>query len=95
MCYDRTSAGKKPMCASVCPSQALFFGTREEVCELRPLSRPLNRFQFGDQTINTKVHMLVPINDRIRTLDVTAQFEPQSDDDMMMAGLYDEEPVCL
>jgi len=28
LCYDRTSIGKKPMCASVCPSQALFFGTR-------------------------------------------------------------------
>src|SRR5512141_276828 len=23
MCYDRTSVGKKPMCATVCPSQAL------------------------------------------------------------------------
>ena len=31
MCYDRTSAGKKPMCATVCPSGALFFGTREEI----------------------------------------------------------------
>ena len=31
MCYDRTSVGKKPMCATVCPSQALFFGTREEI----------------------------------------------------------------
>jgi Fe-S-cluster-containing dehydrogenase component len=35
MCYDRTSAGKKPMCATVCPSQALFFGTREQVLALR------------------------------------------------------------
>ena len=31
MCYDRTSVGKKPMCATVCPSQALFFGTREQI----------------------------------------------------------------
>ena len=23
MCYDRTSVGKRPMCATVCPSQAL------------------------------------------------------------------------
>src|SRR6187399_1810908 len=30
MCYDRTSVGKKPMCATVCPSQALFFGTGEQ-----------------------------------------------------------------
>ena len=39
MCYDRTSVGKKPMCATVCPSQALFFGTREEIEQLRPRSR--------------------------------------------------------
>ena len=26
MCYDRTSAGLRPMCATVCPSQALSFG---------------------------------------------------------------------
>jgi len=25
MCYDRTSVGKKPMCATVCPSQALTY----------------------------------------------------------------------
>ena len=31
MCYDRTSVGLKPMCASVCPSQALWFGTPERV----------------------------------------------------------------
>jgi Fe-S-cluster-containing dehydrogenase component len=29
MCYDRTSVGRKPMCATVCPSQALFFGTAD------------------------------------------------------------------
>ena len=29
MCYDRSSAGLKPMCASVCPSQALWFGSPE------------------------------------------------------------------
>ena len=60
MCYDRTSVGKKPMCASVCPSQALFFGTREEIAELRPRSKPVNTFQFGNQTITTKVNMMVP-----------------------------------
>jgi Fe-S-cluster-containing dehydrogenase component len=60
MCYDRTSVGKKPMCASVCPSQALFFGTREEIERLRPRSRPTNSFRFGRQTITTKVLMMVP-----------------------------------
>ena len=48
------------MCATVCPSQALFFGTREQVEQLRPLSAPINTFQFGQQTITTQVHMMVP-----------------------------------
>ena len=60
MCYDRTSVGKKPMCATVCPSQALFFGTREQIEQLRPLSAPVNTFQFGQQTITTQVYMMVP-----------------------------------
>ena len=60
MCYDRTSVGKKPMCATVCPSQALFFGTREQIEQLRPLSTPVNTFQFGQQTITTQVYTMVP-----------------------------------
>ena len=56
MCYDRSSVGKKPMCATVCPSQALFFGTREQIEQLRPLSTPVNTFQFGHQTITTQVY---------------------------------------
>ncbi|MGE3850639.1 MAG: 4Fe-4S dicluster domain-containing protein [Planctomycetota bacterium] len=64
MCYDRTSIGLKPMCASVCPSGALLFATRDEVRELRPKSQPINSFTFGRQTVNTKVHMMVPADDR-------------------------------
>jgi Fe-S-cluster-containing dehydrogenase component len=60
MCYDRTSVGKKPMCATVCPSQALFFGTREQIEQLRPMSAPVNQFQFGAQTITTRVFMMMP-----------------------------------
>src|SRR5262245_37381186 len=70
MCYDRTSVGKKPMCASVCPSQALLFGTREEVKRLRPASQVLNTFLFGNQTITTKVSMLVPARAAVAHLDV-------------------------
>ena len=92
MCYDRTSVGKKPMCASVCPSQALFFGTREEVARLRPGSRVLNTFQFGNQTITTKVNMLVPHGAIAETLDVlSALHEPPSGNDpaenVLLAGM--------
>ena len=60
MCYDRTSVGKKPMCATVCPSQALFYGTAEEIERLRPQSVATNQFQFGNQTITTRVFVMAP-----------------------------------
>ncbi len=75
MCYDRTSVGLKPMCASVCPSQALFFGTRAEIERLRPRSRPTNSFQFGNQTITTKVNLMVPLEAPPEHVDVTAALD--------------------
>jgi Fe-S-cluster-containing dehydrogenase component len=80
MCYDRSSVGKKPMCATVCPSQALFFGTREEILALRPQSRPTNAFRFGQQTITTRVQVMVPrASTPAPLVDVTAAMdeEPQ------------------
>jgi len=72
MCYDRTSLGKKPMCATVCPSQALFFGTREQARALRPRSTPTNQFRFGAQTITTRVNVMVPNRAMPSHVDVTA-----------------------
>jgi Fe-S-cluster-containing dehydrogenase component len=60
MCFDRTSEGKKPMCATVCPSGALFYGTPDEIRQERPHSTPVEHFRFGDQPIRTRVHVLVP-----------------------------------
>jgi Fe-S-cluster-containing dehydrogenase component len=57
MCFDRTSIGKKPMCATVCPSQALFFGTPDEVSRMRN-EHPVNEFHFGSQVVRTKVRMM-------------------------------------
>ena len=82
MCYDRSSVGKKPMCATVCPSQALFFGTFEQIAQLRPTSVPLNRFQFGGQTITTKVFVMAP-----RALARTADY-------VDVTAAMDEEPVA-
>jgi Fe-S-cluster-containing dehydrogenase component len=75
MCYDRTSAGLKPMCATVCPSGALFFGTHEEIDALRPRSVPVNRFRFGRQDITTKVHMMVPRDARVPLVDATSAMD--------------------
>jgi Fe-S-cluster-containing dehydrogenase component len=77
MCYDRTSVGLKPMCASVCPSQALAFGARAEMAKLRPRSKAVDTFQFGRQTIRTKVNVMVPMDAPRDIIDVTgAMYEP-------------------
>src|ERR1044071_6402038 len=35
MCYDRTSVGKRPMCATVCPRQALAYVRPEDIATRR------------------------------------------------------------
>ena len=59
MCYDRTSAGKKPMCATVCPSQALSY-VKPETIAMERREQPVNVFRFGNQTVKTKVFMMAP-----------------------------------
>src|SRR6476661_4243593 len=78
MCYDRSSVGLKPMCASVCPSGALYYGTSEEIERLRPRSRPIHAFRFGDQVITTRVHMMVPRKSSSSQLDVTAAWSDEA-----------------
>ena len=72
MCYDRTSTGRKPMCATVCPSGALAYGPRGQIERQRVASRPVNQFQFGAQRITTKVNMMVPRRSTASHVDVTA-----------------------
>jgi len=84
MCYDRTSIGLKPMCASVCPSQALAFGTREEITRLRPGAQPVNTFRFGEQVVRTKVHVMTPRARPVAIVDVTAaMYEPTIGHDVL------------
>ncbi len=59
MCYDRTSEGRRPMCATVCPSQALAYLPPDEIRRTRR-EQPTNVFQFGNQRVTTKVFMMVP-----------------------------------
>ncbi|MFB3827731.1 MAG: 4Fe-4S dicluster domain-containing protein [Bryobacteraceae bacterium] len=58
MCYDRSSTGKRPMCATVCPSQALAYVTPEVIARRR--EKPVNLFWFGRQRVATKVYMMAP-----------------------------------
>jgi Fe-S-cluster-containing dehydrogenase component len=58
-CYDRTSTGKRPMCATVCPSQALAFTTLEEIERTRR-GTAIREFVFGEERVRTKVYVVVP-----------------------------------
>jgi len=58
MCYDRSSVGLKPMCASVCPSQALWFGTPQEYGRTRT-GDVVFQYRFGPQLVATKVGTVV------------------------------------
>ena len=68
-CYDRTSAGKRPMCATVCPSQALAFTTLEEIQATRR-GVAVNEWHFGDEVVRTKVYVVVPPGTRSVAVDL-------------------------
>jgi Fe-S-cluster-containing dehydrogenase component len=79
-CYDRTSSGKRPMCATVCPSQALSFITREEFERTRNATA-INEWVFGDERVRTKVFVVVPRETReVRNDLVQIRKAPPSDD---------------
>ena len=69
MCYDRTSADKRPMCATVCPSQALAYVRPEQIARTRR-EKPVNSFRFGQQTVATKVFMMAPAGQDEISIDV-------------------------
>jgi Fe-S-cluster-containing dehydrogenase component len=62
LCYDRTSQGKGPMCATVCPTQAIFYGTYEEWLEAgraKQGAKPVNTFYFGQQKVRTRNYVVM------------------------------------
>ena len=59
MCYDRTSIGFKPTCASVCPSGAMTFTTMQDIQRTRQ-GVPVNEWKFGAEVVHTKVYVMVP-----------------------------------
>ncbi len=85
MCYDRTSVGKKPMCATVCPSGALYYGPREYVEKFRR-EQPINEFQFGHQLVKTKVNMMAAQGVKALPFDVA---------DFLPFEALDQDPLSL
>ncbi len=68
MCYDRTSIDLRPMCATVCPSQALSYVPPPQIAAERR-EQPFNVFRFGNEVVKTKVFMMMP-RDRPAAVDV-------------------------
>jgi len=68
----------RPMCATVCPSQALSFGPAEIVARQRQ-SIPTRDFRFGAQHVKTKVFMMTPPEQPVIAIDVEDYMERGSD----------------
>jgi NAD-dependent dihydropyrimidine dehydrogenase PreA subunit len=76
LCYDRTSQGKGPMCATVCPTQAIFYGTYEEwitAGRAKQGAKPVNTFSFGRQRVRTRNYVVMREQDE--ELDLMALIE--------------------
>jgi Fe-S-cluster-containing dehydrogenase component len=76
MCYDRTSEGLKPMCASVCPTGAITFGRYQDVVPLRR-TKPVNVHVFGNQSVETKVYLMLPTEDK--QVDISGEISDKAD----------------
>jgi hypothetical protein len=54
------------MCASVCPTQAIFYGTYEEFVQagrMRQGAKPVNVFYFGRQRLQTRNYIVMTNQD--------------------------------
>ncbi len=64
------------MCASVCPTGALTFGTYEDVVPTRR-TKPVNAHVFGNQQVETKVYLMLPTDADEVKVDGCGVFEGQ------------------
>jgi len=62
------------MCASVCPTGAISFGTYEQIVPLRR-TKPVNAHVFGNQHVETKVYLMLPTDETEVTVDGCGVFE--------------------
>jgi Fe-S-cluster-containing dehydrogenase component len=88
MCYDRTSVGLRPMCATVCPSQALSFAPPETIAKQRT-SIPVNDFRFGNEHVRTKVFLMMPEQHPVLDIDI-ADYMWEEPDEQTDRWLIDE-----
>lgn len=62
---------------------------------MRKRSRPTNTFQFGNQTITTKVNMMVPRANLQTHLDVTAAMNDRPTSGLISLNILTDTPVGL
>ncbi len=67
------------MCATVCPSGALYYGPRDYIEKFRR-EAPVNEFQYGRQTVSTKGNLMTSPELKALPFDV-ADFLPWEDKD--------------
>lgn len=75
LCYDRTSVGLAPMCASVCPTGALFYGSVDELLRDRPSAAATNLVVFGEQTVRTGAAFVVPAAGGVATTAIPGRLQ--------------------
>ena len=63
-----------PMCASVCPTGAIAFGTYEQIVPLRR-TKPVNVHVFGNQHVETKAYLMLPTDAEAVEVDGCGVFE--------------------
>lgn len=80
MCYDRSSVGLKPMCATVCPSEALYYGPLEEF-QSRRHGSVVDTFFFGNHTVRTLVAILMPKGQTYLDMDVVSHMDARFDNE--------------
>src|SRR5690349_405782 len=76
LCYGRKSQGKGTMCATVCPTQAIFYGTYEEwiaAGRAKQGAKPINTFYFSRQRVRTRNYVVMTAEDE--ALDLMAMVE--------------------
>jgi Fe-S-cluster-containing dehydrogenase component len=89
MCYDRTSIDLRPMCATVCPSQALSYVPAPKIAAERQ-EQPVNVFRFGNESVTTKVFMMMPPEPRVDVIDYMWEAHEDGNADWLISETFME-----
>ena len=100
MCYDRTSVGRSQCARRSVPARRSSLAPARKSKNCARAHSPVNTFQFGAQTIHTKVWMMTPKAQPVNLVDVTGALElaptaQAAENDPMLANLYVEQVLSV